>query len=102
MKTLNFSRKDECDHRTVERFVADSGHAWVHADKRTMRKVSVGQTHQIKRETAQCLYKTANADLSCRCLWSLADIKVCIEPLEDPKAKHGQAVHIQTEALKAQ
>lgn len=63
IKTLNFSWKLECDHRTVKRFEVDSEHTWVHADKSTKRKVSVRQIHQIKRETAKWLYKTAKRDM---------------------------------------
>lgn len=46
---LHISRKLKHDHRTIKRFVADSKHIWVHADKGTLRKVSARQMHQIKR-----------------------------------------------------
>ena len=53
MKTLDISRKLKHDHRTVKRFVADSEHRWVRADKGIMRKVSARQIHRIKRAAAK-------------------------------------------------
>ena len=53
MKTLDISQKLKRDHRTVKRFVADSEHTRVRADKGTMRKVSARQIHQIKRAAAK-------------------------------------------------
>ncbi len=49
MKTLDISRKLKRDHRTVNRFVADSEHRRVCADKGRMRKVSARQIRRIKR-----------------------------------------------------
>ena len=43
MKTLDISRKLKRDHRTIKRFVADSEHTRVRADKGKMRKVSARQ-----------------------------------------------------------
>ncbi|CAI9603403.1 unnamed protein product [Staurois parvus] len=41
------------DHRTIKRFVADSEHRWVHADKGTLRKISARSMHRIKRAAAK-------------------------------------------------
>lgn len=49
VETLDISRKLKRDHRTVKRFVTDSEHRRVRADKGRMRKVSVRQIHRIKR-----------------------------------------------------
>lgn len=53
MKTLDISRKLMRDHRTVRKFVADSEHRRVRADKGTTRKVSARQIHRIKRAAAK-------------------------------------------------
>ncbi len=53
MKTLDNSQKLKRDHRTVKRFVADSEHRLVHADKGKMRKVSARQIRRIKRAAAK-------------------------------------------------
>lgn len=53
MKTLDISRKLKRDHHTIKRFVADSEHARVRADKGTIRKVSARQIHRIKRAAAK-------------------------------------------------
>ncbi len=53
MKTLDFSRKLKRDHRSVKRFVADSEHRRVRADKGRMRKVSARQIRRIKRAAAK-------------------------------------------------
>ena len=53
MKTLDISRKLKCDHRTIKRFVADSEHTRVRADKGKMRKVSARQIRRIKRAAAK-------------------------------------------------
>ncbi len=53
MKTLDVSRKRKRDHRTVKRFVADSEHRRVRADKGKMRKVSARQIRWIKRAAAK-------------------------------------------------
>lgn len=53
MKTLDISRKLMRDHRTVKKFVADSEHRRVRADKGTIRKVSARQIHRIKRAAAK-------------------------------------------------
>jgi len=43
MKTLDIPHKPKRDHRTVKRFVADSEHTRVCADKGTIWKVSARQ-----------------------------------------------------------
>ncbi len=53
MKTLDISQKLKRDHRSVKRFVADSEHRRVRADKVKMRKVSARQIRQIKRAAAK-------------------------------------------------
>ena len=53
MKTLDISRQLKRDHRTVKRFVADSEHRRVHADKVIMRKISARQIHRIKTAAAK-------------------------------------------------
>uniref|UniRef100_A0A087YR09 Tc1-like transposase DDE domain-containing protein n=1 Tax=Poecilia formosa TaxID=48698 RepID=A0A087YR09_POEFO len=53
MKTLDISQKLKRDHRTVKRFVTDSEHRRVRADKGIIRKVSVRQIHQIKTAAAK-------------------------------------------------
>ena len=53
MKTLDISRQLKRDHRTVKRFVADSEHRRVHADKVIMRKISARQIHRIKTSAAK-------------------------------------------------
>ncbi len=53
MKTLDISWKLKRDHRSVKRFVADSEHRRVHADKGRMRKVSARQIRRIKRAAAK-------------------------------------------------
>ncbi len=50
MKTLDVSRKCKRDHRTVKRFVADSEHRQVRADKVKMRKVSARQIRRITKQ----------------------------------------------------
>ena len=59
MKTLDIPHKPKRDHRTVKRFVADSEHTRVCADKGTMRKVSARQTRRIE-QLLKCDYKAAN------------------------------------------
>ena len=49
MKTIDISQKHKRDHQTVKRFVSDSEHRWVCADKGIRRKVSARQIHRIKR-----------------------------------------------------
>ena len=53
MKTLDISRKFKRDHHNVKRFVAESEHTWVRADKGTMMKVSARQIHLIKITAAK-------------------------------------------------
>ncbi len=53
MKTLDISRKLKRDHRSVKRFVADSEHIRVRADKGRTRKVSARQIRRIKRAAAK-------------------------------------------------
>lgn len=53
MKTLDISQKLKRDHHNVKRFVAESEHTWVRADKGTMMKVPARQIHQIKRAAAK-------------------------------------------------
>jgi len=54
MKTLEYFLKTfKRDHRTGKRFVSDSEHTRVRADKGTMRKVSARQMHRIKRAAAE-------------------------------------------------
>ena len=84
MKPLYISRKLKRDHRTVKRFVADSEHTRVRADKGTMRKVSARQKHRIKRAAAKMplqsskhIFEAANASgvprtSRCRILQRLA------------------------------
>ena len=52
-ENLRYFTKLKYDHRTVKRFVADSEHIWVCADKGTMRKVSARQIHRIQRAGAK-------------------------------------------------
>ncbi len=52
-KTLDISQKLKHDYRSVKRFVADSEHRWVRADKGRMRKVSARQIRRIKRAAAK-------------------------------------------------
>ncbi|KAL6456377.1 hypothetical protein MHYP_G00349200 [Metynnis hypsauchen] len=59
MKTLDVSRKSKHDHRTVKRFVTDSEHRRVRADKGRMRKVSARQVHRIKRAAAKMSLQTS-------------------------------------------
>ncbi|CAJ0927840.1 unnamed protein product [Ranitomeya imitator] len=53
MKTLDISLKLKRYHCTVKRFVAESEHRSVRADKGIMRKVSARQIHGIKRAAAK-------------------------------------------------
>lgn len=53
MKTLDILRKLQHDHRTIKRFVADSEHRQVCADKGALRKISARFMHQIKRAAAK-------------------------------------------------
>ena len=53
MKTLDISQNLKHDHCTVKRFLADSWHTRVRADKSTTRKVSARQIHWIKRAAAK-------------------------------------------------
>ncbi|CAI9542594.1 unnamed protein product [Staurois parvus] len=53
MKTLVISQKLKSDHRTIKRFMADSEHRWVGADKGTLRKISARSMHRIKRAAAK-------------------------------------------------
>lgn len=53
MKTLDISRKLKCDHRTLKRFVADSEHRRVCANKGIMRMVTARHIHRIKRAAAK-------------------------------------------------
>lgn len=48
IKTLDISQQHKCDHCAVGRFVADSKHTQVCADKGTLMKVYARQIHQIK------------------------------------------------------
>ena len=87
MKTLDISRKLKRDHRTVKRFVADSEHTRVRADKGTMRKVPARQKHRIKRAAAKMplqsskqIFEAAGASgvprtSRCRILQSLAVVR---------------------------
>lgn len=52
-KTLDNSQKHKRDYCTVKRFVAESHQRRVCADKFTMRKLSAGQIHRIKRANAK-------------------------------------------------
>ncbi|KAK3512212.1 hypothetical protein QTP70_001115 [Hemibagrus guttatus] len=84
MKTLDISRKLKRDHRTIKRFVADSEHTRIRADKGTMRKVSARQIHRIKRaavkmplQSSKQVFETAGASgvprtSRCRILQRLA------------------------------
>lgn len=47
MKTLGIPQEHKHDHHNVKRFVADSKHGQVCADKSIMRKVSARQIHRI-------------------------------------------------------
>ncbi|CAI9612113.1 unnamed protein product [Staurois parvus] len=53
METLDISQKLKRDHHTIKRFVADSEHRRVRADKGTLRKISARSMHWIKRAAAK-------------------------------------------------
>ncbi|CAI9556287.1 unnamed protein product [Staurois parvus] len=83
MKTLDISRKRKRDHRTIKRFVADSEHRRVRADKGTLRKISARSMHRIKRAASKIplhsskqIFETAGASgvpptSRCRCVATL-------------------------------
>ena len=61
VKTLDISQALKHNHRTVNRFVADSERQRVRADKGIRKKVSARQIHRIKRAALKCHYKAAGA-----------------------------------------
>ncbi len=74
MKTLDISRKLKRDHHSVKRFVANSEHRRVRADKGRMRKVSARQIRRIKRAAAKMplqsskqLFEAAGVPQTSRC-----------------------------------
>lgn len=61
MKTLDISRKIKHDHHTIKRFVADSEHTWVRADKGTVRKIFVqDKSIALREQQLKFPYTAAN------------------------------------------
>jgi len=86
----------EGDHRTVKRFVVDSEHRWVRADKGIMSKVTARYIHHIKRaavkmplQSSKQVFEAAGTRTSrCRILQRFAVVhKPTIRPTNAHKQK---------------